>query len=70
MPQIGSPKGEHGKNSCRGGNCWEKAEFSLVAVQGIVGCEWAEKDCFAPSETEETWKHGHKKHRLDQTKQN
>lgn len=57
MPQIGSLKGEHGKNSC-----WEKkADFSVVAVQGIVGCGWTEKDCFAPSEKEETWKHGHKK---------
>lgn len=44
MPQIGSLKGEHGKNCCRCGNCWEKTEFSLVAVHGIVGCEmWAEK---------------------------
>jgi len=35
MPQIGSLKGEHGKNSCRGGNCWEKAEFSLWDVSEL-----------------------------------
>lgn len=34
----------------------KKAGFSLVAEQGIVGCERAEKDCFAPSEKEETLK--------------
>lgn len=32
MPQIGSLKEEHGKN-----NCWENADFSLVAVQCIMG---------------------------------
>lgn len=68
MPQIGLLKGEHGKNSCRCGNCWEKTKFSLLAVQGIVGREQAEKDRFAPSEKEET--RTQKAQRLDQTKQN
>lgn len=39
MPQIGSLKGEHGKNSCSCGKCWEKPEFSLVTGLGIVGYE-------------------------------
>lgn len=46
----------------------KKADFSAVAVQGIVGCGWAEKGCFAPSEQEETWTQ--EALRLDQTKQN
>lgn len=42
----------------------KKAAFSLVAVQGIVGCERAEKDCFAPSEKEETWNMGTKSNKI------
>lgn len=36
MPQIGSLKGEHGKNT----SGQERADFSVVAVQGIVGYGW------------------------------
>lgn len=46
MPQIGSLKGEHGKNT----SGWERANFSVVSVQGIVGYGWDR------SEKKETWK--------------
>lgn len=67
MPQTGSVKGEHGKNSCRCGKCWEKFEFSLVAVQGIVGCEsW---DCFPLWEEENMQRWTQKSQRVVQTTQ-
>lgn len=53
MPQIGSPKTEHGKNT----SGWERADFYLVEVQGIVGYRgdrWEEGTLEKCS-----WKHQH-----------